>query len=79
MRSTEAIVHVRAKRGIVAPNVGFRRQLMVWERKFDDAKARTAEERRRKARSMSVFGNALSKWMGKAKSRGPLKKRLHET
>jgi len=78
MRSTEAIVHVQAKRGIVAPNLGFRRQLMVWERQFEDAKTRAAEERRREARSVGVFGDALSKWMDKAKSTRLLKTRSQE-
>lgn len=79
MRATEAIAHVRAKRGIVSPNAGFRRQLIAWERQFDDAKAKAAEERRRRTRSASVFGDALSKWMCKTKSRSLSKRRLHET
>lgn len=69
MRAREAIAHVQSKRGIVSPNIGFRRQLVAWERQFDDAKAKAAEERRRKARSIGIFGDALSKWMGKARSR----------
>lgn len=64
MRAREAIAHVQAKRGIVAPNLGFRRQLVAWERQFDDAKAK-GEEERRKAKSMGAFGDTLSKWMGK--------------
>lgn len=63
MGAREAIAHVQAKRGIAAPNFGFRRQLVAWERQFDDAKAKAAKERRRK-----VFGDALSRWMGKTRA-----------
>ena len=78
MRATEAIAHVQTKRGIVAPNLGFRRQLAAWERQFEDAKTRAAEERRRKTRSVGVFGDAL-KWIGKSKSTRLLKRRSQET
>ncbi|KAG8220832.1 hypothetical protein J3R82DRAFT_2326 [Butyriboletus roseoflavus] len=74
----EAIAHIQAKRGIVAPNIGFRRQLMAWERQFDDAKARAAEEQRKQARGMGVLVKALSKWVGKSKSRRLSKGRLHD-
>lgn len=74
MRATEAIAHVRAKRGIAAPNLGFRAQLVVWERQFEDAKTRAAEERRRNARSVGVF-----RWMRITKPMGLSKKRLDET
>lgn len=79
MRATEAIAHVRAKRGIVAPNVGFRRQLIAWGCQFDDAKARAAEEKRKKAGNMGVLVEALSKWVGGAKSKRLSKTRSHET
>ncbi|KAF8557700.1 phosphatases II [Imleria badia] len=71
MRSTEAIAHVQAKRGIVSPNLGFRRQLAAWEGQFEDAKRRAAEERRR---SVGPFG-----WMRMAKPTGLSKRHLHET
>jgi atypical dual specificity phosphatase len=79
MRATEAISHVQAKRGIVAPNLGFRRQLVEWERQFEDAKTRSAEERRRKTRSAGVFGDALSKWIGKSTPTRLSKRRSQET
>jgi len=65
MRATEAIAFVQAKRGIVSPNPGFRRQLILWERQFEDARARAVQERRRKSRSIGGFGDALSRlWAG---------------
>jgi len=67
MRATEAIAHVQSKRGIAAPNLGFRRQLVAWGRQFDDAKAKAAQERRRETKSMRVFGDTLNKWMAKAR------------
>ncbi|KAN0088636.1 Protein-tyrosine phosphatase-like protein [Tylopilus felleus] len=79
MRATEAIAHVQAKRGIAMPNLGFRRQLMSWERQFEDAKVRAAEERRRKTRSMGTLPNALSRWMGMNRAGGLSKSRSHET
>ncbi|KAG9312854.1 protein-tyrosine phosphatase-like protein [Chiua virens] len=69
MRSVEAIAHVRAKRGIVSPNIGFRSQLATWELQFEDAKVRAAEDQRRKAGSLSVFGDVLSMCIGKRRSR----------
>ena len=79
MRATEAIAHVQTKRGIVAPNLGFRRQLATWERQFEDAKTKAAAEQRRKARSVCYFGDALSKWIGKSKLTGLSKRRSQET
>lgn len=73
MRALDALAHVQAKRGIVAPNLGFRRQLVIWGRQFDEEKARAEEERRKKRRSAGVVGEVWSRWMGKAKSGGQAK------
>ncbi|KIJ61952.1 hypothetical protein HYDPIDRAFT_95280 [Hydnomerulius pinastri MD-312] len=70
MHALEAIAHVQSKRGIVAPNLGFRRQLVVWGRQFDKEKAQAEEERRKRRRSAAVVGDVLSRWMGRTKSGG---------
>lgn len=69
MRATQAIAHVRSKRGIISPNYGFRRQLVAWEHQCDEAKAKAEaeEERQRKARNKRVLG-IVTKWMVKARS-----------
>ncbi|KAF9245356.1 protein-tyrosine phosphatase-like protein [Melanogaster broomeanus] len=73
MGALDALAHVQAKRGIVAPNLGFRRQLVTWGHQFDEAKARAEEERRRRGRSVGVIGGVLSRWMSKTKSGGETK------
>ncbi|KAG2150272.1 protein-tyrosine phosphatase-like protein [Suillus bovinus] len=67
MDALETIKHVQAKRGIVAPNIGFRRQLVVWGRQFEEAKIRADEEHRRK-RSIGGVSELLAKMMKRSKS-----------
>ncbi|KAH7881775.1 phosphatases II [Phlebopus sp. FC_14] len=64
MRALDALAYVQAKRGIVAPNLGFRHQLVVWGRQFDEEKTRAEEEQRKKRRG--VVGKVWSEWVGKA-------------
>ncbi|KAF9221471.1 phosphatases II [Gyrodon lividus] len=73
MRALDALAHVQAKRGIVAPNLGFRRQLVAWGRQFDEAKARAEGARQKRGRGAGVVGETLSRWIGKTKSGGELK------
>jgi atypical dual specificity phosphatase len=61
MRPLESIKHVQAKRGIVAPNLGFRKQLVIWGRQFDDAKVLEEKERRRKRRSIGGVAEMLAR------------------
>jgi atypical dual specificity phosphatase len=67
MRALETIEHVQAKRGIVAPNIGFRRQLVIWGRQFEEAKIRANEERR-KRRNMGGVSELLAKIVKRSKS-----------
>ncbi|KAG2747271.1 phosphatases II [Suillus brevipes Sb2] len=67
MRALESIEHVQAKRGIVAPNIGFRRQLVIWGRQFEEAKIR-ADEERRKRRNMGGVSVLLAKIVKRSKS-----------
>lgn len=67
MRALETIEHVQAKRGIVAPNIGFRRQLVIWGRQFEEAKIR-ADEERRKRRNIGGVSELLAKIVKRSKS-----------
>lgn len=67
MHALETIKHVQAKRGIVAPNIGFRRQLIIWGRQFEEAKIRADQEHRRK-RSIGGVSELLAKLMKRSKS-----------
>ncbi|KAG1726086.1 protein-tyrosine phosphatase-like protein [Suillus paluster] len=68
MRALDSIEHVQAKRGIVCPNIGFRRQLIIWGRQFEEVKIRAEEERRRKRRSISGVTEVLAKMVRRSKS-----------
>lgn len=68
MHALETIKHVQAKRGIVAPNIGFRRQLVIWGRKFEEAKIRADEEHRRKRHSIGGVSGLLAKLVKRSKS-----------
>jgi len=64
----ESIKHVQAKRGIVAPNLGFRKQLIIWGRRFEEAKIQAEQERRRKKRSIGGVAEVLAKVIKRSKS-----------
>jgi atypical dual specificity phosphatase len=68
MHALETITHVQAKRGIVAPNIGFRRQLIIWGRQFEEAKIRADEEHRKKRRSIGGVSELLAKIVKRSKS-----------
>lgn len=68
MHALESIKHVQAKRGIVAPNIGFCRQLIIWGRQFEEAKIRADKEHRRKRRSIGGVSELLAKMVKRSKS-----------
>jgi atypical dual specificity phosphatase len=68
MRALESIKHVQAKRGIVSPNIGFCRQLVIWGRQFEEAKILADEERRRKRRNIGGVSELLAKIVKRSKS-----------
>ncbi|KAG0699916.1 protein-tyrosine phosphatase-like protein [Suillus ampliporus] len=68
MRALESIKHVQAKRGIVCPNIGFRRQLIIWGRQFEEAKIRAEEEHRKKRSCISGVTEVLAKMVKRSKS-----------
>lgn len=70
MRALDALAHVQAKRGIVAPNLGFRRQLVTWGRQFDEAKVRAEGDRRKRGGGAGILGEALERWTAKTKLGG---------
>ena len=78
MRALESIKHVQAKRGIVAPNLGFRQQLVIWGRQFEEAKIQAEGERRRKRRSIGGVAQVLTKMVKRAKSTGSAPPLVHE-
>lgn len=68
MHALESIKYVQAKRGIVAPNLGFRKQLVIWGRQFEEAKIQAEKERRRKRRSIGGVAEVLAKIIKRSKS-----------
>ncbi|OJA21558.1 hypothetical protein AZE42_03247 [Rhizopogon vesiculosus] len=68
MHPLESIKHVQAKRGIVSPNLGFRKQLVIWGSQFEEDKIRAEMERRRKRRSMGGVAEVLAKMVKRSKS-----------
>ncbi|KAH7913850.1 protein-tyrosine phosphatase-like protein [Hygrophoropsis aurantiaca] len=65
MSPAQSLAFVKAKRGIVEPNVGFKRQLAVYGKQFEVEKTKAAEEKR--TRSFKL-GDALSKYLAPSKS-----------
>jgi atypical dual specificity phosphatase len=78
MHALESIKYVQAKRGIVAPNLGFRKQLVIWGRQFEEAKIQ-AEKERRKRRNIGSVAEVLAKIIKRSKSpSGPAAPVMHE-
>ncbi|KAG6335270.1 hypothetical protein ID866_3826 [Astraeus odoratus] len=70
MRALESIAYVQAKRGIVAPNLGFRYQLFKWGQQFEQEKLRMEEERRKRRGILHVFRVIRSRRSWECISRG---------
>ncbi|KAH7920385.1 phosphatases II [Leucogyrophana mollusca] len=64
MSPTQAIAFVQAKRGIVAPNVGFKRQLAIYGKQFEAEKIRAAEAKRAQSSRLS---NAFSQCLRRSR------------
>jgi len=45
MPASEALAHTQAKRGIICPNIGFRKQLEAYSQKFVGKRARPRENK----------------------------------
>jgi atypical dual specificity phosphatase len=45
MLTSEALAHTQAKRGIICPNIGFRRQLETYSRRFVGQRSQRRESR----------------------------------